>query len=178
EGFRIEGIGRGKRLKARFSDNTGEVELIWFQSVDWISKNYKTGVEYIIFGKPNFYNGAYSIAHPEIDLATEKKLDDTQGLQPLYNTSEKAKKKYLDSKAVAKITRQLSDQIHERDLPEFLPENLVVKMRLTSRFEAYKNIHFPKSENRLQDAKHRIKFEELFLIQLRLLKIKHNHGNT
>lgn len=178
EGFKIEGIGRGKRLKARFSDNTGEIELIWFQSVDWISKNYKTGIEYIIFGKPNLYNGVYSIPHPEIDLATEKKLDEAQGMQPLYNTSEKAKKKYLDSKAIAKSTRLLTDQIHERDLPEFLPKNLMARTKLMSRAEAYKNIHFPKSENRLQDAIFRIKFEELFLIQLRLLKIKHNRGNT
>ncbi|HEY0262572.1 MAG TPA: ATP-dependent DNA helicase RecG [Chitinophagales bacterium] len=178
EGFKIEGIGRVKRLKARFSDGTGEIELVWFQSVDWISKNYKTGVEYIIFGKPNVYNGVYSISHPEMDLATEQKIESAQGLQPLYNTSEKAKKKYLDSKAVAKITRQLLDQIHERDLPEFLPDFLIKKLNLMSRFEAYKNIHFPKSENRLQDAKNRIKFEELFLIQLRLLKIKHNRGNT
>lgn len=178
EGFKMEGFSRGRRLKARFSDSTGEIELIWFQSVDWIHKNYKVGVEYIIFGKPNVYNGVYSIAHPEIDLATEKKLDDAQGLQPLYNSSERAKKKYLDSKAIQKLTRQLFDQIHERDLPEFIPESLMKKMNLMGRFEAYRNIHFPKSENRLQDAKNRIKFEELFLIQLRLLKIKYNRGNT
>lgn len=178
EGFKIEGAGRGKRLKARFSDNTGEIELVWFQSVDWIKNNYKVGVEYIVFGKPNVFNGAYSIVHPEMDIATEKKVEDAQGLQPLYSSSEKAKKKYLDSKAILKLTRQLLDQVHERDFPEFLPESLMNKLHLMSCFEAYKNIHFPKSENRLQDARQRIKFEELFLIQLRLLKIKHNRGNT
>ena len=178
EGFKIEGVGRAKRLKARFSDNTGEIELVWFQSVDWIKNNYKVGVEYIVFGKPNVFNGAYSIVHPEMDIATEKKVEDAQGLQPLYSSSEKAKKKYLDSKAILKLTRQLLDQVHERDFPEFLPESLMNKLHLMSCFEAYKNIHFPKSENRLQDARQRIKFEELFLIQLRLLKIKHNRGNT
>lgn len=178
EGFKIEGAGRAKRLKARFSDSTGEIELVWFQSVDWIKNNYKVGVEYIVFGKPNVFNGAYSIVHPEMDIATEKKVEDAQGLQPLYSSSEKAKKKYLDSKAILKLTRQLLDQVHERDFPEFLPESLINKLHLMSCFEAYKNIHFPKSENRLQDARQRIKFEELFLIQLRLLKIKHNRGNT
>jgi ATP-dependent DNA helicase RecG len=178
ESFKMEGAGRTKRLKASFSDATGTIELVWFQGAEWVLKNLRPNVEYIIFGKPNLFNSSFSIPHPEIELVTQQKLEEKKGLQPLYSTSERAKKKFLDSKALQKVTRQLIDSIKENDIPEYLPKSILASQQLISRFSAYQNIHFPKSENVLEDAKYRIKFEELFLIQLRLLKMKHNRGNT
>jgi len=176
--FKMESTGKTKRLKAEFIDKTGTIELVWFQGADWILKNIKPDTEYIVFGKPNPFNNNFSIAHPEIELVTEQKLEEKKGLQPLYSTSERAKKKFLDSKAIQKMTRQLHDAAKENELPEFLPKSLLSSHNLMKRFDAYQNIHYPGSENILEDAKYRIKFEELFLIQLRLLKIKHNRGNT
>jgi ATP-dependent DNA helicase RecG len=178
KGFIQEGAGRKKRLKAIFTDGTGSMELVWFQSIDWVMRNLKIQVEYVVFGKPTMFNNQYSISHPEIEPATDHTLQATLGLQPMYSSTEKAKKRYVDSKAIAKYTRQLFDISSERDVFEFLPYNLLDSLRMPARFEAYKNIHFPKSEADLAAAQWRIKFEELFLIQLRLLKIKYNRGNT
>lgn len=178
KGFVLEGAGRKKRLKAIFSDGSGSMELVWFQSIDWVMRNLKIQVEYVVFGKPTLFNNQYSISHPEIELATEHTLQATLGLQPMYSSTEKAKKRYVDSKAIAKFTRQLFDTISERDVLEFLPYHLLDSLKIPSRFEAYKNIHFPKAEADLAAAQWRIKFEELFLIQLRLLKMKYNRGNT
>ena len=178
KGFKMEGAGRVKRLKAAFADSTGTIELVWFQGAEWMMKNIKINVEYVIFGKPNIFNNSYSIPHPEMYLATEQKLENTVGLMPLYSTTEKARKKYLDSKSIQKLTRQMIDQTEERALPEFLPKSVLQQANLISRYHAYMQIHFPSGDNRLQDARQRIKFEELFLIQLRLLKIKHNRGKS
>ena len=109
KGFKMEGAGRVKRLKAAFADSTGTIELVWFQGAEWMMKNIKINVEYVIFGKPNIFNNSYSIPHPEMDLATEQKLENTVGLMPLYSTTEKARKKYLDSKSIQKLTRQMHD---------------------------------------------------------------------
>ncbi len=178
KGFVLEGAGRKKRLKAIFSDGSGSMELVWFQSIDWVMRNLKIEVEYVVFGKPTMFNNQYSISHPEIEPATDHTLQATLGLQPMYSSTEKAKKRYVDSKAIAKFTRQLFDTISERDVLEFLPQHLLNSLKIPNRFEAYKNIHFPKSEADLAAAQWRIKFEELFLIQLRLLKMKYNRGNT
>lgn len=174
----LEGAGRKKRLKAIFSDGSGSMELVWFQSIDWVMRNLKIQVEYVVFGKPSMFNNQYSISHPEIEPATDHTLQATLGLQPMYSSTEKAKKRYVDSKAIAKFTRQLLDTISERDVLEFLPYHLLDSLKMPNRFEAYKNIHFPKLEADLAAAQWRIKFEELFLIQLRLLKMKYNRGNT
>jgi ATP-dependent DNA helicase RecG len=176
--FDMVGTGRSRRLVAGFADDSGEIELVWFQGADWIQKSVKTGVEYIIFGKPNYFNGDYNIAHPDIELASEAKKEAALGLQPVYPTTEKAKKKYLDSKAIQKLMRQLIDQAGERDIPEYLPESIVSRQRLMKRGDAMRNIHFPKNENVLAEAQYRIKFDELFQIQLRVMKLKNNRSNT
>ena len=176
--FDMIGTGRGRRLVATFADSSGEIELVWFQGADWIQKSVKTGVEYIIFGKPNYFNGDYNIAHPDIELAADAKKEAALGLQPVYPTTEKAKKKYLDSKAIQKFTRQLIDIAGERDIPEYLPESIIKGQRLMKRGDAMRNIHFPKNENVLAEAQHRIKFDELFQIQLRVMKLKNNRSNT
>ena len=176
--FDMVGTGRSRRLVAGFADDSSEIELVWFQGADWIQKSVKTGVEYIIFGKPNYFNGDYNIPHPDIELASEAKKDAALGLQPVYPTTEKAKKKYLDSKAIQKFMRQLIDQAGERDIPEYLPESMVSRQRLMKCGDAMRNIHFPKNENVLAEAQHRIKFDELFQIQLRVMKLKNNRSNT
>ena len=176
--FDMKGTGRGRRLVAGFVDETGEIELVWFQGAEWIERSVKTNTEYIIFGKPNYFNGEYSIPHPEVELAVEAKKEAGLGLQPVYPTTEKAKKKYIDSKAIQKFSRQLLDSAGERDIPEYLPETIVSRHKLMKRIDAMRNIHFPKNESLLAEAQYRIKFDELFQIQLRVMKLKNNRSNT
>lgn len=178
-GFRQMGEKRQRRLMATFRDSTGEIELIWFQSIDWVLKTLKVNTEYLLFGKPSIFNGEYNIAHPEIESATEAiEQGGGKGLQPVYPSTEKAKKRNLDTRGIAKLTQVLVGQLNERDLPEFLPPELLAQYKLMRRKQAMENIHFPKSEALLHEATRRLKFEELFLIQLQLMKVKANRGQT
>ncbi len=178
-GFRQIGDKRQKRVVATFKDNTGEVGLVWFQSADWIMKTLKPGIEYLVFGRPNLFNGEYNIPHPELEPVSEAvEATGGKGLQPVYSTSEKAKKKNLDARGLAKLTRVLVEQLRERDVPEFLPPDVVQSFKLMPRLDALTNIHFPKNETLLNEATRRLKFEELFLIQLQLLKMKANRGEV
>ena len=176
--FDMKGTGRGRRLVAGFVDDTGEIELVWFQGAEWISRTLKTNTEYILFGKPNYFNGEYSIPHPEVESVLDIKKDASLGLQPVYSSTEKAKKKYIDSKAIQKFSRQLLEQAGERDIPEYLPEGIVLRQKLMKRLDALRNIHFPRSEDQLAEAQFRIKFDELFQIQLRVMKLKNNRSKT
>ncbi len=177
-GFRQAGTGRQKRLMATFRDETGEIELVWFQGADWILKTLKVNTAYLIFGKPNLFNGEFNIPHPEIEAFTDEIKTSGKGLQPVYSSSEKAKKKYLDSKGITKLTHALLTQLVPKEVPEFLPAEVLQQYRLISRYEAMANIHFPKNEALLHEAVRRLKFEELFLIQLQLLKVKANRGKV
>ena len=178
-GFRQMGEKRQRRLMATFKDSTGEIELIWFQSIDWVLKTLKVNTEYLLFGKPGIFNGEYNIAHPEIESATEAiEHGGGKGLQPVYPSTEKAKKRNLDTRGITKLTQVLVGQLNERDLPEFLPPELLAQYKLMRRKQAMENIHFPKSEALLHEATRRLKFEELFLIQLQLMKVKANRGQT
>ena len=168
-GFRQLSMGKQKRLLATFKDDTGTVELIWFQSVDFILKTIQPNVELLVFGKPTIFNGEFNIAHPEVEIFTDELKVSGKGLQPVYSSSEKAKKKYLDSKGIVRLTHVLVAQLKEKDVPEFLPKAIVQQYRLCSRFEAMVQIHFPKSEALLHEAHRRLKFEVLFLIQLQVL---------
>ncbi|MDB5283970.1 MAG: ATP-dependent helicase RecG [Bacteroidota bacterium] len=175
-GFRQMGDKRNKRLMATFKDETGEVDLIWFQSVDWILKTLKPKTEYIVFGRPTAFNGEYNIPHPEVEIYTDEIKAEGKGLQPVYSSSEKAKKKGLDSRGILRLVKTLIDQLKEKDIPEFMPAEILQRFKLISRYEAMVNIHFPKSELLLHEATRRLKFEELFLLQLQMLKIKSNRG--
>jgi ATP-dependent DNA helicase RecG len=177
-GFRMAGTGRQKRLMATFRDSTGEIELVWFQGADWIMKTLKVNTEYLIFGKPNVFNNEYNIPHPEVELFTDEVKTSGKGLQPVYSSSEKARKKYLDSKGIAKLTQSLVAQLSEKDIPEFLPTDVLQHYKLISRYQAAVNIHYPKNEKLLHEAIRRLKFEELFLMQLQLLKVKASRGLT
>jgi len=175
-GFKQLGDKKQKRLIATFRDSSGEIELIWFQSVDFILKSLKPKVDYIVFGRPHFFNGYCNIPHPDIELFTDEIKAGGKGLQPVYPSSEKAKKRNLDSRGIAKLMQTLFAQVKPTDLAEFMPKEILQKYRLISRYDAMVNIHFPKNEQLLHEATRRLKFEELFLIQLQMLKVKSNRG--
>lgn len=164
------GPPRKRRLIAYLRDETGEVELVWFKGIQWVLKKLQPGVEYKVFGKPNSFGSKLNIAHPEIEIQTQQSEEDSY-LHPVYHTSEKMKQRYLDSKALSKLQRTLL-QIADAKIRETLPSQLLSEYRLISKKEALWNIHFPQNHELLQKARFRLKFEELFYVQLRLLKLK------
>lgn len=169
---RMEAVGTGykKRLVAHFQDDTGEIELVWFKGLQWIIRKLRTGVEYVVFGKPASYGGKLNIAHPEIDILTPGTSSELF-LQPVYPASEKLNSRFLDSKAIAKLQRNLLT-LAVNHLREILPEKLLKRYQLIPRKEALIHIHFPKNHEMLKKASLRLKFEELFYVQLRLLMLK------
>jgi ATP-dependent DNA helicase RecG len=170
--LRFEMIGgkRAKRLVGYFTDGTGELELVWFQGIKWTMDKIRPGVEYIVFGKPNRYGRTISIAHPEIEPVTQG--SETKGfLQPVYPLSEKLRTKYIDSKLIAKLVQEVLRQASSH-IRETLTTTLMTKEQLVSKKDALINIHIPKNNEWLSAAQKRLKFEELFYIQLRLLKLK------
>ena len=164
------GVGRKKRLTAYFKDPTGEVTLVWFKGISWISKKLKPGIEYVLFGKPTAYKGTLNFAHPEIEVATPKN-DEASYFEPVYHTTEKLKSRFLDSRAINKLQRTLLHQAVNH-VHESLSPGLLDQYKLISKKEALVYIHFPSNQALLARAKFRLKFEELFYIQLRLLKLK------
>lgn len=164
------GAGFKKRLVAHLADDSGELDLVWFQGINWINEKVKPGVEYVVFGKPNRFGAKYSIAHPEIDVLTEN-IEKGGFLQPVYPLTEKLRTRYLDSKTLSKIVQKLLQQAEDK-IRETLPHKILTEERLLSKKDSVFNIHFPTSYELLGRAQHRLKFEELFYIQLRLLKMK------
>ena len=167
-----------KRLVVLFKDNTGIIELVWFKSYNWVSKQLKLGAEYIVFGKPSLFNGKFNIPHPEISIITEDLLKQQSAFQSVYNSTEKLKLFGLDSEGIRKAQRNLLIQLQITDIQENLSNELINDYHLMSRFEAFKFIHFPNSNKQIKEATLRLKFEELFYIQLRLLKINKIRANT
>lgn len=167
-GFETIGEGRQRRLIAHFSDNTGIVDLIWFQGIKYILEKYKLREEYIVFGKPTVFNGRINVAHPDIDKSDELKLSSI-GLQPYYSTTEKMKRSFLNSHAIEKMMSTVIQQIQE-PLPETLSPKLLIDYHLMPLTDALRNIHFPATPDLLRRAQYRLKFEELFYIQLNILR--------
>ena len=167
-GFETAGEGRQRRLIAHFSDGTGIVDLIWFQGIKYLIGKYKVHQEYIVFGKPTVFNGRINIAHPDIDPASELKLS-AMGLQPYYNTTEKMKRSSLNSHAIEKMMKSLVGQLNE-PLPETLSPALLAEHHLMPLTDALMNIHFPSGPDVLRKAEYRLKFEELFYVQLNILR--------
>ncbi|MDL2256023.1 ATP-dependent DNA helicase RecG [Parabacteroides sp. OttesenSCG-928-G06] len=165
--FDVAGEGRGKRLIARFSDGTGNIDLVWFKGQSFILEKYKINTEYIVFGKPSEFGQIINIPHPDIDP-----LDNAEqvagGLTPFYNTTEKMKRSYLNSRAIQNLQYALLSAI-KWEVPETLPGWFVEKLRMMPLSEAMRNIHFPESAEKLKAAQLRLKFEELFYIQLKIL---------
>jgi ATP-dependent DNA helicase RecG len=178
--LKMELIGQKntKRLVVLFKDNTGIIELVWFKSYNWVSKQLKLGAEYIVFGKPSLFNGKFNIPHPEISIITEDLLKQQSAFQSVYNSTEKLKLFGLDSEGIRKAQRNLLIQLQISDIQENLSSELINDYHLMSRFEAFKFIHFPNSNKQIKEATLRLKFEELFYIQLRLLKINKIRANT
>jgi hypothetical protein len=160
---------RKKRVVAHFSDGTGIADLVWFQGTQYVYKNYKVNEEYIVFGRPTIYGGRYQFAHPDIDKVADIQLSE-MGMQPYYMTTERMKKSGLQSHAIEKLTKTLVDKLGENDLPETLPPYITGPLHLVSRAEAMAKIHYPKSLDDVQRAQLRLKFEELFYVQLNILR--------
>lgn len=166
--FEEVGEGYRKRLVAHFSDGTGVVDLVWFKGLKFVTGRYKVRTPYIVFGKPTVFGGRVNLAHPDIDPADELQLS-SMGLQPYYNTTEKMKHNWLNSRTIEKLMANLHDLIKE-PLPETLPDYVIGKNHLVSLTEALMNIHFPKTPEDLRKAQYRLKFEELFFVQLNILR--------
>ncbi len=171
--FRTEGPSRKKRLIAEFSDTTGIMELVWFQGISWVLKSYSVNTEYIVFGRPVLYNHRISIAHPEIEPAEKNTAEISAVFSSQYSTTEKLKNSYISSKTIQKLIATLLHEIKDR-IEETLPDYLVTRLKLMSMPDALYQIHFPSGSNFLEKAVYRLKFEELFLIQLNILYQKHN----
>lgn len=161
-----------KRLVARLADETGSIELVWFQSLKWVDENLMKGKVYIVFGKPTIFNGSFSISHPDLEnYPRPATITGNLRLQPVYNSTEKLKKFFLDSKGIQKLVTLIIDQ-QIRDVKETLPPYILQKYNMLNRREALLSIHFPKDVQALKAAEKRLKFEELFFIQLQLLHNK------
>ncbi|HBQ83864.1 MAG: ATP-dependent DNA helicase RecG [Bacteroidetes bacterium GWE2_41_25] len=175
KGYYSEGHGKGKRLTADFQDETGTIKLIWFKGTKWITGNYTPGIEYIIFGKPSVFNGMVNIIHPEIEACGKASERLNSALQAQYSTTEKLKNNFITSKTINKLIGTLLKQIRGR-LPETLPSYLVSQYKLIDLHDAIHRIHFPSNPEELEKARYRLKFDELFYIQLNLLRLRSNRN--
>uniref|UniRef100_UPI004025F8F9 ATP-dependent DNA helicase RecG n=1 Tax=Prevotella sp. TaxID=59823 RepID=UPI004025F8F9 len=164
---------RKKRIVGHFSDGHGVVDLVWFQGAQYIYKNYPIGKELIVFGRPTVYGGRYQFAHPDIDDASQLQLSD-MGMQPYYMTTERMKKAGINSRAMEKMTKTLVTKLPET-LPETLPPYITGHLHLISRLEAQRQNHYPHNAREMQQARYRLKFEELFYVQLNILRYASDH---
>lgn len=164
--------GRRRRLVAIFQDETGIIELVWFRSIAWVQKYVVPGSEYLVFGKPTFYRGQPNIAHPEIELVGQDTVRGESKLISVYSSTEKLKKKGLDSKGIARAIQNLFLKIEEKDIIDFIPPEVLKEMKLPSRWIAFQNIHLAPNHQVMNWALQRLKFEEFFLLQMRLLRMK------
>src|SRR5690625_342644 len=162
------GQKRGKRLVATFMDDTGKMELVWFRGHKWIAESLKINEPYVIFGKLNFFNGVFNMPHPDMELLKDHKSGIQQVLQPVYPSTEKLNKK-ISNKSIIKIMQNAFME-SKNSFYETLPDSIRKQYKLISRAEAMFNIHFPQSTALLKKAESRLKFEELFYLQLQLIR--------
>ncbi|MBT8296283.1 MAG: ATP-dependent DNA helicase RecG, partial [Gramella sp.] len=160
---------RGKRLVADFVDDTGKMELIWFRGHKWIRENLKLNTPYVIFGKTSYYNGLFSMPHPEMELVADYKKNLRTAMQPVYPSTEMLQKKGITNRVIMKLMQEVLQQTGLK-FSESLSLGLIKELKLLSKAEALFNIHFPKNQELLAKAQFRLKFEELFFIQLQLLR--------
>jgi ATP-dependent DNA helicase RecG len=169
--FQKIGKLRSERLVAILSDETGEIELVWFKGIKWVIEKLKLNEEYVVYGKPTLFNNKYNFPHPEIEAVSDQKIEFGEQLQSYYSSTEKLKVKGLDSKGISKIMRNLLVRV-KGFTPETLSDSILERLRLISREEALFTVHFPTDQEKLDKARLRLKFEELFFIQINLLKLK------
>lgn len=168
----VEHAGKGpKRITASFTDDSGTIELVWFKGLKWIKDSLKPDLPYVLFGKPVAFKGRWSIVHPEMELLEEARLTQGSGLKPVYSSTEKLSAKGLNSNGIARVTRQLIEEVYY-DIPENLPDRLLTQYKLMPRPEALRQLHMPSNHDTLQQALRRMKFEELLFLQLQLVKQK------
>ncbi len=177
---RVEVLGehQRKRLVVRLRDQSGAIDLVWFQGVHWLQKQIAVGQEYLVFGRINIFKDQINITHPEIELVQLEGAAIAPTFDPVYSSTEKLNAKGLDTKGRRRIIKQLFELISEKDLQENLPDYIIQKFRLCSRYISLNYIHFPPHVEGLEQAKRRLKFEELFLLQLRLLQMRHQRHKS
>ncbi|MCB9046342.1 MAG: ATP-dependent DNA helicase RecG [Chitinophagales bacterium] len=168
-----EGTGRARRLTATFYDDTGQIELIWFQGAQWMKKTLKENQHYLVFGKVSFFNGTPNIAHPDIDPLNAETAK--AGMTPVYPLTEKLKGRGVNNRVLAKITKELVSRITPGDVPEILPADIIRQYKLCDRYHAIKWIHYPDTEEHMLMARFRLKWEELFASQLKVGQLRVQH---
>ncbi len=168
-----EGDGAKRRLMATLYDDTGRMELVWFGGRQWVKKMLREGNRYVVFGKLSFFNNQPTVSHPEVEPQTTETA--AGGMQPMYSTTQKLVQRGITNRSFGKLTQALFQQISPQDIPDLLPQALVHEYRLMPRSEAMSAIHFPRSEEHLQAAIHRIKWEELFASQLIVGRARQQH---
>lgn len=174
--FETFGEGRQRRLVAHFSDGTGVADLVWFQGIKFVTGKYKCREDYIVFGKPTVFGGRVNIAHPDIERADGLTLS-AMGLRPYYNTTEKMKRMNISSGAIEKLVATLFSVIGDDEVEETLSPGIVAAHGLMPLMEALRNVHFPRNPEVLRRAQYRLKFEELFYIQLNILRYSRERRN-
>jgi len=174
--FHTEGSRYKQRLVATFSDQSGNIELIWFQGTKWAEKTYALGVEYVVFGKPSIYNKKVCLTHPEIELSALYESNIGPAFYPQYSLTEKLRSSYISSKTIRKLIASIF-QMPGLSISDSLPAYMVEQLKLLPLQQALHKIHLPSNGEDIKQAEHRLKFEELFAIQLKILKLKYGHSN-
>jgi len=179
----ILGDKRSRRLVAEIKDSSGIADLVWFQGINWVQKNLQTGNEYLVYGKTGFFQGTPQISHPEMEAFSHEKSEGKSFLEPVYPTTEKLKIKGLGGRQIGKLSFALFSMLHEKDIPENLPADIIAQLQLMPRCTAYRQVHFPTSPEAYELALKRLKFEELFIAQVRMKLVKaqrhrYSKGNT
>ncbi|UYQ93560.1 ATP-dependent DNA helicase RecG [Chitinophaga horti] len=168
----VMGDKRAKRLVARLQDDTGTIDLVWFQGWQWMQKSLRENVQYLVFGKIAAFNGNLQMSHPEMELLSEATIDGKRHLEAVYSTTEKLKQRGLTAKAIGKLTQNLLEQMNMNEIQENIPAPVLQQYRLMPRSMAYFKIHMPASEEEAKQAQRRLKFEELFLVQIKICRVK------
>lgn len=172
------GEGKKKRLVGKLRDETGVIELVWFTGLHWLQKELVIGREYVVFGKVSAFGNNLNIAHPEMEHVTPEATQTAQTYAPVYSSTDKLNNRGLDVKSRRRLIQNIFEKLSPNDLPENLPDYLLQKLRFPSRYDALKQIHLPKDQQELESARNRLKFEELFFLQLRLLQLKRRRHDT
>lgn len=172
------GEGRSKRLSATLRDETGSLELVWFQQVIFLEKKLLVNSEYIVYGRITEFNGRFSISHPEMELINPENTERSTTLDPVYSSTEKLNQRGLDAKGQRKAVKTLLERLKPEDVGEILPPYILESYKMLGRWDALQKIHFPQNDYELQRAQNRLKFEELFLLQMRLLQLKNRRKDT
>ena len=168
----VIGASRKKRLVATAADATGEMQLTWFQRINWVQKFLQVGRTYLIYGRLGFFNGQPQMIHPEMEVFEAHQSSGRPFLEPVYSSTEKLTASGLGGRQLGKLTMTLMSLIREKDIPENLPEEMLQSLQLINRFDAYRSIHFPSNQEAYTKAVKRLKFEELFIAQIKLQQLK------